>query len=298
MHALSARALLNKPHTLVSPRHRAHGSLTAVAPDGPLVAPLALSTKYYTCTVEICVLRAGSFYETCESALAAAFSSVEAVAIIVDAGASAEAVDAALLRAEPWAARAADGGVQTLLLVATKGGAGAGADATLSKLGSWTLDRGFELVEADARAPFDGADGREKSGMPRVLEALESSMWSNIARASDGGGAHSADAAERRETGAGAAEADASGDAAGSSSDVAVPAVGGAAAVGAALLESEEALDFDFAALMDEARAVRDTARSGKMTDDQRRQAAATVAMRMLNMMAAGGGVPGGLEED
>ena len=271
--------------------HHPHDRLMAESSsDGLLVAPLALSTKYYSCTVQICVLPAGSFYDTCEIGLAAAFSSVEAVALLVDAAASAEAVDAALLCAEPWASRAADEGVQTLLLVASKCEGGE-AGAVLSKLSSWALDRGFEFVEADARSPFDGAEVREKSGVPRVLEALESSMWSNITRATDisaAGGGRIHEMTMLPESVLAGAVADA-----GTSSEDAAAAVEGTAAVGTALLESEEALDFDFAALMDEARAVRDTARSGNMTDDQRREAAAAVAMKMLNMMASGG-APGG----
>lgn len=47
----------------------------------------------------------------------------------------------------------------------------------------WALDHGFELVEANCTDHVAGGQStREKFGVPRVLEALESTMWPNLQR--------------------------------------------------------------------------------------------------------------------
>ena len=47
----------------------------------------------------------------------------------------------------------------------------------------WALDHGFELVEANCADHVAGGESaREKFGVPRVLEALESTMWPNLQR--------------------------------------------------------------------------------------------------------------------
>jgi hypothetical protein len=54
----------------------------------------------------------------------------------------------------------------------------------------WSLDNGFEVIDANCTAPDEGDDPREKTGIPRVIEALESTMWSSMAMKPRGGGSH------------------------------------------------------------------------------------------------------------
>ena len=47
----------------------------------------------------------------------------------------------------------------------------------------WSLERGFEVIEIDLSFTTDVVetfDEREKVGLPRLIEALEATMWSNI----------------------------------------------------------------------------------------------------------------------
>lgn len=46
----------------------------------------------------------------------------------------------------------------------------------------WTLDHSFEYVEVDTTAPVKGYDEREKDGLPRVMEALHTNMWTSMQR--------------------------------------------------------------------------------------------------------------------
>ncbi|KAG5186877.1 hypothetical protein JKP88DRAFT_348069 [Tribonema minus] len=44
----------------------------------------------------------------------------------------------------------------------------------------WCLDHGFEYIEANCCRPDLGGDTREKEGVPRVVEALQSTAWASI----------------------------------------------------------------------------------------------------------------------
>ncbi|CAM9813568.1 unnamed protein product, partial [Phaeothamnion confervicola] len=44
----------------------------------------------------------------------------------------------------------------------------------------WCLDHGFEYIEADCTDAAAGGGRREKEGVPRVLEAFQSNMWTNM----------------------------------------------------------------------------------------------------------------------
>ncbi|CBJ28531.1 IRC6, uncharacterised protein interacting with AP adaptor complexes [Ectocarpus siliculosus] len=44
----------------------------------------------------------------------------------------------------------------------------------------WCLDHGFEYVEADCRDSYTGGELREKEGVPRIVEALQSNVWTGM----------------------------------------------------------------------------------------------------------------------
>ena len=68
----------------------------------------------------------------------------------------------------------------TLLCVLSYADGAAASDLRQQCL-DWTLDNGFELIEAHCGDTVTGAGDREKVGVHRVLEALQATMWSNMA---------------------------------------------------------------------------------------------------------------------
>ncbi len=88
-------------------------------------------------------------------------------------------------QADRYASHCAEAGVATLLVVSTPcphlgiegGSAAPECAAHLSQAQAWALDRGFEHIEANCSDPTLGSAGREKFSIPRVLEALEATVW-------------------------------------------------------------------------------------------------------------------------
>jgi hypothetical protein len=55
-------------------------------------------------------------------------------------------------------------------------------DAIQSEAEAWCLRHGFELVALDARRSEAGGGARDRTGVPRAVEALECTMWSSMER--------------------------------------------------------------------------------------------------------------------
>jgi hypothetical protein len=55
-------------------------------------------------------------------------------------------------------------------------------DAERTSRFEWSLDHGFEFIEIDATNVTHGWENREKEGLPRLIEALHSNMWSTMVR--------------------------------------------------------------------------------------------------------------------
>lgn len=174
----------------------------------------------------------------------------------------------------------------------------------------WCLDNGFELIPVSRKSPFQTWGEREKEHIPRVLEALESTLWSTMEKHAPSthtdtqqGAAQSTEdesAPSSVSTGAGALAADAS------------------CSTGERRQDEPEAREKDFERLysflqkgqdregdddegagdtgendaifsfIDEARRVREAALSGNMTDEERRANAAKAAERLAALMFAG----------
>ena len=165
------------------------------------------------------------------------------------------------------------------------------------------VDAGFEFVEArlGAELAFVIADAeitsRDKSGVPRILEAMESTMWSTIVRrnpvlaaaaAAVANGGAAAAAAGAAGAGDAAAAAEAEAEAAAASEQRASAAAEAAAASEEA--DAEEAgfdptTDADLMDMIDMAREVR---RKGQgMTDSERRELAAEAAVKLASQLGA-----------
>lgn len=190
----------------------------------------------------------------------------------------------------------------------------------LSFARSWCADNGFEHIEICAVKPLVGLRAREKSGMPRVLEALQATMWSSMERKSspsllstfgttatrplksiikgdsDNMLGMSGSTMKKKSEG-GEVQDD-------MSSEGILESLRRQAEGGGEEEEELEAKDHgisegrvktktnveeddgpDLGALMDEMRRIRDSAHNGSLTDEQRREAAAAMTMRLLAMM-------------
>lgn len=304
----------------------------------------ALETKYYTADLDVHVLPAGEWHAPGDAA-AEALDGAEALIVLLDA-----TERGSFAGAQAWADRAADAGVGTLLCVTNKvdvvtgavpgaeldgdgeaetlsGAAAAAATASpaagehdvfVQRVTEWCLDAGFEHVQTAATAPHVGGAGRDKGGVPRVLEALQCTMWGSMRRRGGGGGgggdsdaAAAAAAAEPESTGddisspSSAADAPAAA-APASTSDSAAAAAAAAPAerspedavrqllrgVAGADGDADGGGDDDDSAverLMADMQRVRDAARGPGMSDAQRREAAARMAMQLFALMGAGG---------
>jgi hypothetical protein len=289
------------------------------APDGGFTSTLPLSTKYYTARVRIVVAPSTAAADPLSwSGGSQLLPGADAVLLSVDGGAPFD--EGARAVCDGWAACASAAGASTLLLVSVVVGtdtAGLGvAEGHVSAALEWALDNGFEHVCADPRHPGAGGEGRDKSGIPRVLEALEATVWSNAAKAvrvsgggsgetkaaeeatagggggggggggCDGGAAHLYEPPPFSGGGSGSGRVDLGGASSGAMGGASASAVGGAAAAAAAELPAEPLeKEHDFEQILSFARATRDAARSGNLSDEQRREAAMSAAMRLMELL-------------
>ena len=299
------------PHSAAAP---SAPSLLSASENDSLNSLLFLSTKYYTATVEFIILPM-SAYTNPESYEWTNSVGIEAVILILDAS-----IPLVLLNATTWADRVAD--VPTLLAVATR------ADllpdrsraTALKVFNDWALDSGFELVTVSSTPDIslnlsESSDPRDKVGVPRILEALESTMWSNLVRVDARMDASPAAIALVAASEGATATAFINGHtdayqppllqstpaSKSTPKDTIASTTTTSTTTTSSLLEPKIDKEFDFAdfgALLDEARIIRDLARSGTVNDDARRTAAASVAQKLLAMLAQGGGDEDEDEED
>lgn len=321
-----------------------------------------IATKYYEADVDVHVLPSLEWHAPGELT-ASALTGAEALVVVLDAT-SPESFAAA----SAWGEKAGDAGIGTLICVTNKvdivtgvvpgaeddGAADGEAAAAISapsaaplaehvafiqRVSHWCLDAGFEHVQAAATSPLAGGSGRDKSGVPRVLEALECTMWNSMRRRQQQQQpAAEASATDNAAVAAAADDSDSAGDAdngsaaaSSSTSSSAAAAPSMQAAVGAekasssskddgdkassimrellrgskgtatrgddsdADVDEDEEDDTSIEKLMAEMQRVRDAARGPGMTDAQRREAAARVAMQLLSLM---GGAEGEDDED
>ena len=324
----------------------------AAGGEGGALRLWTLATKYYDAALEVHVVPAEE-WEAPAARAEAALAGAEALVLVLDATAhgSLSGVDA-------WAARAADASVGTLLCVTNKVDVATGrapgdeeepaaaelllpapgADARhqqhaafVGRVAEWALEAGFEHVQAAAVSPAAGGAGRDKAGVPRVLEALQCTMWSSMRRRETPPPPPPAAAAASREEAAAAplTAGDASPGEGGAATTAAAPPtaaapassddeeqrlrglvrgargvrppraagdgssgeVGGQREDGDAAEEEEGEDRDDIERLMAEMQRVRDAAHGpGGLSDEQRREAAARVALQLFALMGEGEG--------
>ena len=322
-----------------------------------------LRTRYYTVALEVCMVAGSAWCAPEAPACAAALEGAEAVVLVLDATAPCD-LDAASV----WARLAADAGVSTLLCVTNKAdllasgtraaeweegahceaaaAGGAGGEAALlseadapgspelppfaQRVAAWCLESGFEHVHASATRPRAGGSSRDKYGLPRVLEALECTMWASMERVEEpmaapargaqvageedarqggereqrreeqhaavvpaGQGAGAAPLAPPPSSSSGAPDGDGGGESLFRSLVARARGEKGEEeeeAHGASGEEGDEAEDLE--RLMSEMTRVRDASRGSRMNDAQRREAASRVALQLFSLL--GGEEPDG----
>ena len=246
---------------------------------------------------------------------------VEAIIAVLDATASpSEHVE----QLQRWGSLASERGVETLLCVVNKaelvigqipgsddgssatGSAGPGAtigDAVtdveplpgLEAIRDTCLDHGFELLSVSAHHPLVGRARREKEGLPRVYEALQNTLWSNMIRSQqlqphgnaatrDTASAEAIFASELPNTETSNTEQPAPhGDTIGEDS-IRQQAVDNILGDAAAEVE-DSADDLVIERLMRDMQRVREAAATGSLSDDARRAAAARMVEQMMALM-------------
>ena len=118
----------------------------------------------------------------------------------------------------------------------------------------WSLDNAFEYISVDPSRLTETCNLREKDGLPRLVEALQSTMWSTLIRKA---------AAPPAAIAASTASAP--------SENVPAP-------------RTEDIMD-EFSDLVDKARQFHATAKAGGMGDEERKRVAAETALRLASLL-------------
>jgi len=133
---------------------------------------LSIRTKYYTADLEISLNSladesGGNLTEGCECCILV-LSSVEENVSSKVASIGLQALEA---------------NVDIKLLVVLKDADNAtSVDNFRGERIMWTLDHSFEYIEIEKASPVVGYDEREKDGLPRLMEALHTNMWTTMER--------------------------------------------------------------------------------------------------------------------
>jgi len=216
----------------------------------------------------------------------------------------------------PWAASVSSSPAELKLLVTTHADrlSQAHQDDLHAALVLWALDHGFELIQADATNPVEGGDEREKEGLPRVWEAMQSVMWSSLQMHPPGGTAAGGGVASSA-AGSTAAEVK-QGDAPGPAQEANTSPAAASKPTAAAgtgedvscttqaevslsdtqspdgtseiedLKDGPEADEFE--AMLAQVAAIREANQREGVTDEQRRQNAADMALKLLSAFGLG----------
>ena len=280
--------------------------------DLELSSPVSweLRTRYYRAPLSVIVLSHEQFAEPGPAAREA-FEGAEALIIVCDSAAGSEERATFLAEASAFAdfaglkAGCSNEGVassfECLLLCSNKndlapdlGGENYGDEECVSEpstlisahdpsfvdsLQAWASDRGFEHINVCSISPRAGADSREKTGLPRVLEALQATMWASMVRETLlGEAAHSypsyGDAGQITKSLTDRVSETQVGQ---------LPEPDETSEVGVDVADEGDGPDFEL--LMQEMRRIKVHAQAGLMSDEQRREQAAQMTLRLMSLM-------------
>jgi len=263
---------------------------------------LPLSTRYYTVELELVVHSAASFSECVDDLSSSGpYGQVEALILVVDS--LRELKEDVWTNAGRWSDSCERGGVGTLLLALTgcnylltqdNAEIACSQPPSIAVAQGWALDHGFECVETAEGSPDFGDASRDKVSIPRILEALESTIWSTavMKRGSEGswrsgaggGGVGGEPAVNLEEASNGGARSQAA-----YVPPSLPPGLGDDSVLLAENLLPKEHLDekdptSDFEALLQQAMSIRAAAKGGHMSDEVRRSAAENMLKKLMGL--------------
>ncbi|KAF4033469.1 Alpha and gamma adaptin binding protein p34 [Phytophthora infestans] len=250
----------------------------------PGVMLLNLQTKYYRALVELHVHHVRD--NSPEPALQHELHDYEAIICVVDAGQC-----ESFLHVQQLAKRIVDTLPYDVCLLAAS--TSSATTESTKKMETWCQDIGFEFVDLDAgNATSDDSVINEKLGIERVLEALQCNMWRSmemnppkVESAKETEVTEAAETDENQKKNKVNEQGDATDDTKLQALLQALEIAGDATVRGAAGEKGDDD-DIDmaqFSALISEVRNVRDQGES--LTDEQRRERAAEVAMKLWNLL-------------
>ncbi|KAG1698685.1 hypothetical protein DVH05_014642 [Phytophthora capsici] len=253
-------------------------STTAAATSD--VTVLNLQTKYYRAPVEVHVHQV--IDNAPEPALKHELHDYEALLCVVDA-----TQRESFLHVHRFAKRIVDTlPYDVCLLVA---GTSSNPSENVKKMESWCQENGFEFVDLDAQGP-SGEDSviDEKQGIERVLEALHCNMWRSMEMNPPKVETPEETEPETKEDKVDSVETEEQNTPTDDSKLQALLQaleIAGDATVGGEADKDDDLDMAQFSALISEVRDVRDQGES--LTDEQRRERAAEVAMKLWNFLGA-----------
>lgn len=250
------------------------------------LAVLHLRTKYYRAAVEAHVHEVKDNAPL--TALQHALHDYEALLCVVDA-----AKTDSFVHIGRYAKKVVDTLPYDVCLLAAS--TTAASKESVAKLESWSQDNGFEFVDLNADQPEEAEDDviDEKHGVERVLEALHCNMWRSMdmnVNDADAKAAKTEETENQKEATEDEikADKDAAPEAANDDSRLRtlLQALEGADEGDDSDDDDDGAFDMsEFSALISQVRNVRDEGQT--LTDEQRRERAAEVAMKLWNFLGA-----------
>ncbi|KAL3658527.1 hypothetical protein V7S43_016411 [Phytophthora oleae] len=244
------------------------------------VAVLNLQTKYYRASVEVHVHQV--IDNTPEPALKHELHDYEALLCVVDA-----TQRESFLHVHRFAKRIVDTLPYDVCLLAA--GTSSATKKNVKEMEGWCQDNGFEFLDLDAQnLPGDDSVIDEKQGIERVLEALHCNMWRSMEMNPPKVEVPEETEPEKKEEKVESAEAEEQDT---PTDDSRLQALLQALEIAEDATVGDEANKDDdldmaqFSALISEVRNVRDQGES--LTDEQRRERAAEVAMKLWNFLGA-----------
>lgn len=242
---------------------------------------LELKTKYYKASVDVCVLD-DSITERNYLEAAAEGADAFVQVLTVEEEEASPNIEAEV-SAETKVAEESDVATRVLVKIGSSK-----EDSGAMRWVTWALDHGFEYVYIDRTNLMSTADEREKEGLPRLMEGLQSTAWQ--AMESEGSSSSSSKQSLFRLQ----------------EESVAVATTSAAATTAVStgdedenmnpFLESEEIpVETDeerkaqnFENLMEQAMKLRDDVHAGSLSDEARREKAAQFAMQFASALDLG----------
>lgn len=156
----------------------------------------------------------------------------------------------------------------------------AGVDSFRPARVDWCIDSGFEYIEIDTALPMESHQDRDKFGVPRVMEALQSNRWRHMVMKTQHTPTQPAEQVATRDNTSKAPD-----DAMTSVFRVEPVSASEESEVQSPLADEEEEKEEQIQQVLQLAQKTREEVMAGSLSDDQRRERAARIALQMCSLM-------------